>query len=294
MAQDIYQEITDKIVAAVEAGAAPWSCDWQRGGNGGLPLRVTGDEYKGINLLLLGMTAMTRGYSARHWMTFNQAKALGGGVRKGERGTPVVFFKPLERERDAPEGGTETYTVPCLRSYTVFNVDQVDDLPAKWAPELPAPLPAKDRDEQAEFALRSSGAIIREDGGARAFYNRTSDSVHLPTFERFNSVGGFLATMAHELVHWTGAEHRLNRTFGAKFGDKAYSFEELVAEIGAAFVCARLNVAGEHIDNHAAYVGSWLQVLKSDKRAIFSAASLAQAGADMVLANVGQEQRKAA
>ncbi|HEX5213278.1 MAG TPA: zincin-like metallopeptidase domain-containing protein [Pseudolabrys sp.] len=295
MTKDIYQEMTDKIVAAVEAGAAPWRCDWQRGGKGGLPLRVTGEEYKGFNILLLAMTAMQQGYAGRHWMTFNQAKALGGSVRKGEKGSPVVFFKPLEREREGDNGETETVKIPMMRAYTVFNVDQIDGLSAKFAPEVLPDLPAKDRDQLAEMALRSSGASISEDGNGRAFYRPSTDSIHLPAFERFFSTGGFLATMSHELVHWTGAKKRLDREFGTRFGDKAYAFEELVAEIGAAFICARLGVAGEHFENHAAYVSSWLEIMKGDKRAIFSAASLAQAAADFVLADAGAaEERKAA
>ena len=278
--RDIHQEVTDQIVAAIEAGTRPWSCDWLQGG---LPRRSTGEHYRGINLILLGMVASNRGYASPTWLTFNQAKALGGCVRKGEKGAPIVFFKKLERTEVNDAGEEETRGIPMLRGYTVFNVDQVDGLPTGFgAPELTT-LPPKARDLAAERALRSSGATIREDGGSRAYYSRRDDSVHLPAFERFTSTGGFLATLAHELVHWTGAPSRLDRAKGKAFGDADYAFEELVAEIGAAFTCARLGVAGEHIESHAAYVGSWLRALKNDKRAIFRAAALAQSAADLVL-----------
>lgn len=283
MARDLYQDVTDRIVAALEAGTKPWECDWTRTG---LPRRVTGEQYRGINVLLLALTQGASGYRSDTWMTFNQAKAFGAGVRKGERGTPIVFFKRLERTEEDPATGEERdVAIPMIRGYTVFNVDQIDGLPDRFYQTGPGELPAKNRDEQAEAAIRSSGASISEDGGDRAFYRRTTDSIHLPAFERFKSAGGFLATMAHECVHWTGAPHRLDRTKGKAFGDKDYAFEELVAEIGAAMICARLGIAGEHFENHAAYVGSWLKALRDDKRAIFRAASLAQAAADMVLAN---------
>jgi antirestriction protein ArdC len=281
-ARDLHQDVTDRIVAAIEAGTKPWECDWLRGG---LPRRYTGQHYRGINLLLLGMVAADRGYASPTWLTFNQAKAMGGMVRKGEKGTPIVFFKKLERTETNEAGEEETRGIPMLRGYTVFNVDQIDSLPDGFGGADGAVLAPKARDLAAEQALKSSGATIREDGGARAYYSRREDSVHLPAFDSFTSTGGYLATLAHELIHWTGAPSRLDRVKGAAFGDKDYAFEELVAEIGAAFTCARLGVAGEHIDNHAAYVASWLKALKDDKRAIFRAAAQAQAAADHVLRN---------
>jgi antirestriction protein ArdC len=274
--RDIHAEVTARILAAIEAGTRPWQCDWLRTGPA---QRVTGEAYRGVNTLLLALAARDGGYTNPTWMTFKQAQALGGCVRKGERSTPIVFFTTLERQKtDTATGQDVDVTVPCIRSYNVFNVDQIDGLPAdRFATADLSALPAKQRDEAAEAALRSSGATILEDGGAQAFYSRRDDAVHLPSFDRFQSVAGYLATLAHELVHWTGGKPRLDRTFGAKFGDAAYAFEELVAEIGAAFVCARLNVAGDHIDSHASYVGQWVQAMRADKRAIFRAASLAQA-----------------
>ncbi|PTR07880.1 MULTISPECIES: ArdC family protein [unclassified Novosphingobium] len=293
---DAYEAITAQIIAKLEAGIRPWRMDWVRDGASlpPLPRRVTGEHYRGINVLLLWLTAQERGYHADTWMTFNQAKELGANVRKGEKGTAIVFFKALTMTKENPTTGQdEDHQVPCIRSYTVFNVAQIDNLPERYRPAAPiaaapASLPGlrNERDLAAETALRSCGATIIE-GGDRAFYAPGPDTVQMPDFERFHSAGGYLATLAHELCHWTGHKSRLGRNFTGQFGSKDYAAEELVAEIGAAFVGAQLGILGEHIDNHAAYIGSWLKALRNDKRAIFKAASLAQAAADMVLANAG-------
>lgn len=295
---DLHQDVTDRIIAAIEAGTKPWECDWTAGEGGSImPLRANGQPYRGINILLLWAAASANRYRSGRWLTFKQAQALGGKVRKGEKSTRIVFFKALEvgADNDGDSGagrgeGDEDgkRRVGMLRQYSVFNADQIDGLPARFAPPVVELVAGKERDEAAEAAIRSCGASIAEDGGDGAFYRPSTDSIHLPAFDRFKSVGGYLATMAHEVVHWTGAPHRLDRDGGKKFGDAGYAFEELVAEIGAAFVCARLGIAGEHIDSHAAYVGGWLKALKNDKRAIFRAASLAQAAADMALANAGE------
>jgi antirestriction protein ArdC len=212
-------------------------------------------------------------------MTFKQAIELGGSVRKGSKGTRIVFFKPLTVE-DRATG--EEKKIPMLRTYVVFNSDQIDGLPAKFASAPVIPTAGLERNNEAEAALRSCGATIIEQG-ARAFYTPATDIVTMPDFERFTSASGYLATLAHELCHWTGHKTRLDR-----FGNNdrtSYAFEELVAEMGAAFVGSRLGIVGEHIENHSAYLASWLKALRDDKRAIFKAASLAQAAADMVLAN---------
>ncbi|MGF7151309.1 antirestriction protein ArdC [Sphingomonas zeicaulis] len=293
---DLYQTITDTIVAAIEAGTKPWACDWTRSGVQSMdPRRHNGERYRGINVLLLTMSAQINGYAGGTWMTYRQAQDLGGQVRRGEKATPIVYFKMLERERtNTRTGETEDYLIPMLKSYSVFNVDQIDGLPERFYPAPVALITGKERDTVAEAAIRSSGASIREDGGDRAFYRPSTDSIHLPAFDRFHTVGGYLATMAHEVIHWTGAKTRLDRRGGETFGDKAYAFEELVAEIGAAFICGRLGIAGEHLDNHAAYLGSWVKILRGDKRAIFKAASLAQAAADLALAGADEIAAEAA
>lgn len=278
---DTYQDVTDAIIAQLEAGTKPWRMDWQNGGVS-MPRRVTGDHYRGINVLLLWSSAMQQGLTGDRWMTFKQAAELGGSVRKGSKGTRIVFFKPLNI-RDTATG--EEKKIPMLRTYTVFNTDQIDGLPDKYAAAPIVPVAGIERDREAEAVLRSCGATITE-GGPSAFYTPATDVVTMPDFERFASSSGYLATLAHELCHWTGHKSRMDR-FGANTRTN-YAFEELVAEMGAAFVGARLGIIGEHIENHSAYLASWLKALKDDKRLIFKAASLAQQAADLVLANAGE------
>lgn len=278
---DTYAAVTDKILSALEAGTKPWKRGWALGG-GGFPQRANGEYYRGINVLLLWSAAADAGYCSNRWLTFKQAQALGASVRKGEKGTPIVFFKKLEVPAQGAGGEEEIRKIPMIRTYTVFNAEQVDGLPANWSAPAVAADPIE-RDEAAEAALRSCGADIRESGD-KAFYAPGPDFVNMPTLDRFETTGDHLTTLAHELCHWTGHKARLDRALLNQFGSKDYAFEELVAEIGAAFVCARLGVAGDHIDNHAAYLSSWLKKLRDDKRAIFKAATLAQAAADMVLA----------
>jgi antirestriction protein ArdC len=286
--RDLYQAVTDRIAAALEAGTKPWRKSWNATGNDGSQLRANGQEYRGINQLLLMLTSMEGGYSSPYWFTFKQALELGGNVKKGERSTEIVFYKKLTVEdRDAPEGEEREKQIPLLRSYRVFNAEQCEGLPERFAAKPAATIAdGKTRDEAAEAALRSSGASIRE-GGNRAFFAPGPDIVQMPPFAAFHSTGGYLATLAHELTHWTGHRSRLDRLKLTPFGSPEYAREELVAEIGAAFICARLAIAGDHLDDHASYLASWLKVLRQDKRAIFKAAAFAQTAADLVLVNTG-------
>lgn len=282
---DTYQQVTDAIVAQLEAGTKPWQKRW-RGGAVNDPKRATGQRYRGINVLLLWASAEANGFTGQHWFTFKQALDLGGNVRKGAKGTQIVFFKKLERAEQNEAGEDVTRKIPMLRTYTVFNADQCENLPERFQAAPVELVAGQQRDEAAEAALRSCGADIRE-GEASAYYVPSADFVNMPRFELFDSPGAYLATLAHELCHWTGHSSRLDRQLLNRFGSKDYAFEELVAEIGAAFVGARLGIVGEHIDNHAAYLASWLKALRDDKRMIFKAATLAQAAADLVLANAG-------
>lgn len=285
---DTYQDVTDAIVAALEAGTRPWQKDWIGGGAVMDPHRANGERYRGINVLLLWMSAAERGFSGRHWFTFKQALDLGGNVRKGEKGTRIVFFKKIDVKEEGDNGEEVSRHIPMLKTYTVFNADQCENLPEKFRPAPVELIGGKDRDAAAEAALRSSGADIRETADARAYYAPGADFINMPRFELFKSTSGFITTLAHELCHWTGHETRLARDLKNNFGSKDYAFEELVAEIGAAMIGARLGIFGEHLDNHAAYVGHWLEALRKDKRMIFKAATLAQAAADHVLANAGE------
>lgn len=280
--RDLYAEVTRRIVEAIEGGVRPWCRPWSssQAAAGMMPRRYTGEAYRGVNVLLLWAATQERGYTAQTWMTFRQAQAEGGQVRKGEKGTTVVFagqFTPAvgpneDSDDDAPTRQARAY----LRSYTVFNVEQVDGLPSPPASQ-PAEVPKVDAAAQAFIAR--TGATVHH-GGDRAFYAPGPDVVQLPHVRQFRDVAAYLGTVMHELVHWSGHPGRLARQFGQRFGDQAYAMEELVAELGAAFVCARLNVGAEPRDDHAAYLAQWLAVLKADKRAVFTAAAQAQRAAD--------------
>lgn len=269
--RDIYQEITETIIAALEAGITPWHRPW-RDGNTGSAIEphnaATGRPYSGINLLVLGI----KPYSSLGWLTFKQALELGGNVRKGEKGTTVVFWKFEKREQDGVEK-----IVPFARAYTVFNVEQCENLTGIKAPAVPEK-PATDIFELSQRV----GCIVRH-GGARAFYSPSADFVQMPAIQDFKAQNAYDATLAHEMTHWTGHENRCKREFGKRFGDSAYAFEELVAEIGSAFLCARMGIEMAGLQ-HANYVGHWLSILKADKRAIFTAASKAKEAAGFLLA----------
>ena len=286
MKKDLYQRITDQIIAELEKGVRPWMKPWSAENTTGRitrPLRANGIPYRGINVLMLWSEAMEKGYSAPIWMTFKQALELGGHVRKGERGSLVVFASKFTRtETDGDTGEEAERDIPFLKGYTVFNVTQIEGLPAQY---YPAPIPAPEtmpRIETAETFVAATKADIRH-GGGMAFYQVTNDFVQMPPFESFRDAVSYYATLIHELTHWTRHKTRLNREFGRKrFGDAGYAMEELVAELGAAFLCADLGLMPDNLDDHAAYIASWLKVLKDDRRAIFTAASHAQRAADFL------------
>jgi len=273
MARDIYAEVTDSIIKALEAGTAPWVRPWAGGGPRNA---ITGHEYRGLNVLLLSCRVMERGYADDRWLTFKQAQSNGGHVRKGEKSTMVTFwqFNKLAK-KDAETGEETTRSVPLLRVYHVFNVAQCDGLTLK-APEANVFDLTHDG---ARDTIAKSGAVVYHYGD-RAFYDPAGDRIVLPQVEKFQDEAGYWTTALHELTHWTGHAKRLNRVFGKRFGDDAYAAEELVAEIGSAFLCARLKIAGRL--QHPEYVASWLKVLKGDKRAIFTASSAAQKAADLL------------
>lgn len=281
---DIYQSVTDAIVARLEAGnVAPWHQPWKAGHAAGpvsRPLRHNGQPYSGVNVLWLWMTAEAHGYSCPLWLTYRQAQELGGHVRKGERSTQVVYASTFEKKETGADGSTTKRRIPFLKTYAVFNGEQCDGLPAHYTAQVtpPAghvdPLPAV-----LDFA-RHTGADIRE-GGARAFYSPSADFVQMPAAAAFESPEAHAGTLAHELAHWTGHASRLDRDFAKskRFGDQAYAAEELVAELAAAFLAADLGFEATPRDDHAAYLASWLRIMKADKRAIFTAASAASRAA---------------
>lgn len=278
---DLYSRITEQIVVQLEAGVHPWIRPWTGGGAAGRPLRHDGTPYTGINVLLLWSEAALRGYAAASWMTFRQALALGGCVRRGERGTTVVYANQLVRT-EADEAGEETERrIPFLKAYTVFNVEQIDGLPERYRPRPPEPVNPGVRDLAAERFFAATGAEVRH-GGACAFYAPSTDHIQLPPFESFLDPQAYYATLGHECVHWTGHSARLARDFSRS--NAAYAREELVAELGAAFLCADLGLELEPREDHAAYLGHWLEVLRQDRRFLFSAAAHAQRAVDWLKA----------
>lgn len=285
MKSDVYTKITDQIIAALEEGTRPWMKPWQAGHVAGpvsRPLRSNGKPYSGINIIMLWATAMQRGYNAPIWMTFKQAQELGGHVRKGEKGTLVVYASKITKTETNDNGEDVERDIPFMKGYTVFNIEQIDGLPAHYTATHPPRLNPEQRIAQAEAFFAATGADIRH-GGDAAFYAPGPDFLQMPNFESFRDAGAYYATLAHECTHWTRHETRLARDFGRKrFGDQGYAMEELVAEIGAAFLCADLELVPQIRDDHAPYIAGWLKVLKDDKRAIFTAASHAQKAVDFL------------
>jgi antirestriction protein ArdC len=286
MRADIYQRITDQIVSDLEKGVRPWFKPWNvehAAGRITRPLRGNGIPYQGINVLILWSAAMAKGYAAPIWMTFKQALELKANVRKGEHGSLVVYADKITRtETDAETGEESERAVPFMKGYTAFNVEQIEGLPEHFYAR-PAPrTEIVQRIERAESFFAATGATIRH-SGAMALYSVTHDQVQMPPFEAFRDAESYYATLAHETTHWTRHPSRLDRDFGReRFGDEGYAMEELVAELGSAFLSADLELTPEIRDDHAAYIGSWIKALKDDKRAIFTAASHAQRAADFL------------
>src|SRR5882757_7843504 len=286
MKTDVYQRITDQIVSDLEKGVRPWFKPWNvehAAGRITRPLRGNGIPYQGINVLMLWSAAMAKGYAAPIWMTFRQALELKAHVRKGEEGSLVVYAdKIIRTETDAKTGEEAQRAIPFMKGYTVFNVEQIEGLPEHFYGKPALRAETIRRIERAEAFLAATGAAVRH-GGNRAYYNVTGDFVQMPPFENFRDTESYYATLAHETTHWTRHASRLDRDFGRKrFGDEGYAMEELVAELGSAFLCADLELTPEVREDHASYIASWIQVLKDDKRAVFTAASHAQRAADFL------------
>jgi antirestriction protein ArdC len=283
--QDVYTRITAAIVTDLEKGTRPWVRPWSATHAAGRitrPLRHNGEPYSGINVLSLWASSSAQGFSAPIWMTFKQALDLKAHVRKGEKGSPVVYANSIRRtETDGASGDDIEREIHFLRGYTVFNVEQIEGLPAQYyAPSDRPRLDAPARIATAEQFFAATNAEVSH-GGSRAFYRPSVDCIVVPMFEAFRDAESYYATLAHETTHWTAHSSRLARDFGSKrFGSEAYAVEELVAELGAAFLCADLDLALEPREDHASYIANWLQVLTNDNRAIFTAASHAQRAAD--------------
>lgn len=284
----IHQEVTNTIIALLEKGTPPWRRTWKttagNGSSSSVPRNaITRRPYQGVNRIILWAAALAGSYPSHDWATYRQIQAAGGQVRKGERGTRVVLYRPVEAsdrkqpgetlEEDHNNKGERTMWI--MRAFTVFNVAQCDGLAQAPVPAAPP----RDAIPGAEQFVRHVGARVLH-GGDGAFYDPRSDTIHLPSSDSFTSAEAYYATALHEHVHWTGHAERLNRfDKWAPFGSEAYACEELVAELGAAFLCADLDVRGE-LEHHASYLGHWLTVLKRDAKALFGAAADANRAAE--------------
>jgi antirestriction protein ArdC len=276
---DLYQRTTDRIIEALEQGTVPWIKPWTSASASGIPTNLaTGKEYRGINVISLWCASVSRGFERDQWLTYKQAQEKGWQVRKGAKAEYIVKMGTGTTTDEDEKERTFSY----LKSYAVFNVAEVDGVP-----ELPTTIVGEHEPiEAAEAFAKQTGADIRE-GGDRACYIPSIDAINVPKLGRFEDAGSYYSTLLHELTHWTGAKPRLDRTFGKRFGDEAYAVEELVAEIGSAFLCAHLGIEGQL--QHPEYLAHWLKVLGQDKRAIFTAAAKASQAADFLRAFGGEE-----
>lgn len=263
---DLYRSVTASIIAELEAGAAPWVKPWTAEAAVMPQNAITHRPYNGINVLILWMTAQARLYPSNRWLTFKQALERDACVRKGEKGTHVVLVKRLAPKED------EERSIPMMRTFTVFNVAQIDGL------EVSQEAVEASRQPVTPFAARTGAKVLH--GHPMACFVPSQDVVCMPNPETFTGEEQYQATLLHELTHWTGHETRLKRDLKNRFGTKAYAAEELVAELGAAFLCAHLGIQGEL--QHAGYIATWLELLKEDDKAIFTASSKASQAADFL------------
>lgn len=282
---NVERGIADEIAAAIEAGTPPWRQPWT-GGGGGLPLRATGEPYRGINVLVLWMAAAKKGHASPRWLTYRQAAEMGAQVRRGETGTTVVKYGTVEKEGRDGDGDGAREVRPYLRAHRVFNAAQVDGLPEGWdlAPP-PADLGTRP-DAAMEAYWARLGVPVETSPEPRAYYAPGRDVIHMPPVATFETAATYYETLAHEGCHATGAKHRLDRPIRCR-DRAAYAFEELVAEIGQCILHAQLGLAPS-IDQSAAYVATWLRALRDEHRAIFRAAAEAQRAVDWITAACGE------
>ena len=285
-ANDIYERITQKIIADLEKGELPWRKPWsdenlasrvQR------PLRWNDIPYTGINTIMLWVTATEKGFTSPYWMTCKQANDMKAHIKKGEKGTQVIYADKITREEKASDGSTNTIKIPFLKAYTVFNASQIEGLPEGFhkVPEVSAVNPEQRVQALETFFEQTQAKIVQ---GVQAAYSLREDKIEMPPFECFVDAPNYYATLAHELTHWTRHPSRLNRDFNRKrFGDEGYAKEELVAELGSCFLGADLAFEPVTKEDHAAYIQSWLKVLKNDKHFIIQAASHAQKAVEYVM-----------
>lgn len=278
--RDVAADITAKILAQLDAGVMPWRKPWDGARTGlALPRRVTGESYRGVNVILLWCAAVDRGYSSPYWLTFNQAVKLGAHVRKGERGEVVVYYGQGIRKRVDDAGAEVEDPFRFLKSYVVFSANQLDNLPDRFFPAPVTGVLANAEHETWFSKLEITRILTRE----VACYIPSKDVIGMPPVGAFDTAEDYAATLNHESVHATMAPHRVGRDMGKKFSQHAIAAEELVAEIGASILGAHLNMPPHHIHDHASYIGHWMKLLGEDKRAFLTAAAQAQTAVDWLM-----------
>jgi len=296
--RDIYHQITDRVVTAIEAGAPTFEMPWHHPVARLRPVNIaSGKPYRGVNIVALWVAQLSRGFRTSLWGTYKQWQAHGVQVRKGEKASLVVFYQEMAREvENAATGEIALRKFAVARASCVFNADQVDGY---TIPKVPVLADQTEVSEHAEQFVAASGARVVHGAGS-AYYHPSTDTIHMPQRALFlgsstsTPTEAYYATLFHELTHWSGHESRLNRLFGQRFGEHAYAMEELVAELGAAFLCADLGITLEPRPDHAAYLAYWLTVLRADKRALFTAASRASEAAEFLTQLTAQALREVA
>ena len=273
MNNTIYDEVTNRIIERLESGSIPWIKPWHTTNTLDKNI-VSGNEYNGINRIILGMS----GFDSNIWGSFKQWQDLGANVRKGEHGTKIVFYTPVvKKDIKANDPNPENTIYACLKTYYVFNAMQVDGI--EVAPRVIEDKPFSNN-VMVDTMVTNTGAHIKH-GGNSAYYRPSEDYINMPIKADFFDEAGYYATLLHELTHWSGHKHRLDRTKGKRFGDVAYAFEELIAELGSAFLCEKYSVKGDI--RHEGYIQSWLQALKNDNKMIFKASAYAQKSTDYIV-----------
>lgn len=282
--KELQQTITASILEALSQGVGNWSKPWLP--SLGCPINAaSGKAYRGVNFLTLSCAKGVDYSQGFRWATYKQWQSLGAQVRKGSKGVPVVYWSTFTKSRDTDEGSVDV-TIPFLRHSTAFHQSQVDGITYP-APSLSS---GNERIEAADTFFSGLNSKVEVRPSNSAYYSPTTDTITMPLFDQFKDAPSFYSTLAHEHVHWSGAAHRLNRLTPAKFGSGEYAFEELVAEIGAAFLSAHLGIETRLREDHAPYIKSWLKVLANDHSAIFKAATLAQQAVDFMTLTPSSEQ----
>jgi antirestriction protein ArdC len=289
-ATDVMDNVVARLVDAIEAGADDWQMPWRSLGSTGWPTNAaTGNRYSGGNVIALYLAAIDHHYPTARWATYKQWQVLGAQVRKGERGTLGIFWKVTEAKADDADGKADSTDEQTprrrnawARTFTVFNAAQVDNDPAATVPAVVV-LDPLDRDARAEAFFAAVPAVVRW-GAGNPCYRPIPDDVVMPAFDAFHTPADAYATEAHELTHWTGHPTRLARTYGKRFGDDAYAAEELVAELGAAFVCALVGIDSVARTDHASYLAHWCRMLRAQPAVLWTVAAKAQAAADWLAA----------